>query len=60
MKKGFWIITFYKINDAAKVEDYRNLAAPVMERSGAKFIVRGLPEKVYEKAVMERVVVIEL
>ena len=59
MAKGYWINVFRSIKDPAKVDAYRKLAAPVMEKSGAKFLVRGNPAKVYEHGVMERVVVIE-
>jgi uncharacterized protein (DUF1330 family) len=57
--KGYWINFFRKINDPAKVEAYRKLAGPVMESSGAKFLVRGDPAKVYEAGLELRTVVIE-
>jgi uncharacterized protein (DUF1330 family) len=57
--KGYWINCFRKINDPAKVEAYRKLAGPVMESSGAKFLVRGDPAKVYEAGLELRTVVIE-
>ena len=59
MAKGYWINMFRSIKDPAKVEAYRNLAGPVMQATGAKFLVRGDPAKVYEKGVVGRVVVIE-
>ena len=59
MAKGYWINMFRSIKDPAKVEAYRKLAAPVMQASGAKFLVRGDPTKVYEAGAMQRVVVIE-
>ena len=59
MAKGYWINMFRSIKDPAKVDAYRKLAGPVMEASGAKFLVRGDPTKVYEHGVMQRVVVIE-
>jgi uncharacterized protein (DUF1330 family) len=57
--KGYWINFFRKIRDPAKVEAYRKLAGPVMEASGAKFLVRGDPKKVYEAGVELRTVMIE-
>ena len=59
MAKGYWINVFRSIKDPKKVDAYRNLAGPVMQASGGKFLVRGDPAKVYEKGRMERVVVIE-
>jgi uncharacterized protein (DUF1330 family) len=57
--KGYWINFFRKIKDPQKVEAYRKLAGPVMEASGAKFLVRGDPKKVYEAGLELRTVVIE-
>jgi uncharacterized protein (DUF1330 family) len=57
--KGYWINFFRKIKDPQKVEAYRKLAGPVMEASGAKFLVRGDPKKVYEAGLELRSVVIE-
>ena len=59
MAKGYWINMFRSIKDPAKVEAYRKLAAPVMQASGGKFLVRGDPTKVYEAGAMQRAVVIE-
>ena len=59
MAKGYWINVFRAVKDPKKLEAYRNLAGPVMQASGGKFLVRGDPAKIYEKGQMERVVVIE-
>jgi uncharacterized protein (DUF1330 family) len=59
MAKGFWINLFRSVKDPAKVDAYRKLAGPVMEASGANFLVRGDPAKVHEHGVMRRTVVIE-
>ena len=58
MAKGYWINCFRAIKDPAKVDAYRKLAGPVMEATGAKFLVRGDPAKVYEAGIVGRVVVI--
>lgn len=59
MAKAYWINSFRKVNDQAKVDAYRQLAGPVMEAAGARFLVRGDPAKVYEAGLMMRTVVIE-
>ena len=59
MAKGYWINVFHSINDQKKFDAYRELAGPVMQASGGKFLVRGDPAKVYEAGLMQRVVVIE-
>jgi len=59
MAKGYWINMFRSIKDPAKVDAYRKLAGPVMQASGAKFLVRGDPANTYEAGLNQRVVVIE-
>ena len=59
MAKGYWINMFRSIKDPAKADAYRQLAGPVMQAAGAKFLVRGEPAKTYEAGLMQRVVVIE-
>ena len=59
MPKGYWIITFRSVKDAGKLAAYVELAGPVLQAGGAKFIVRGVPAKAYEAGVQERTVVIE-
>jgi uncharacterized protein (DUF1330 family) len=59
MRKGYWIVAYRSANDAEKLARYIELAAPVLEGNGARFVVRGLPVKVYEAGVAERTVVIE-
>ena len=59
MRKGYWIIAFRSVSDPAKLAAYVEIAAPVLQASGARFLVRGLPDKVYEAGLQERTVVIE-
>lgn len=59
MAKGYWINVFHSVKDPDKLDAYRKLAGPAMQAAGAKFLVRGDPAKVYEKGLMQRVVVIE-
>ncbi|HZN26166.1 MAG TPA: DUF1330 domain-containing protein [Burkholderiales bacterium] len=59
MPKAYWINCFRAVKDPQKVDAYRKLAGPVMEASGAKFLVRGDPAKVYEAGINMRTVVIE-
>jgi uncharacterized protein (DUF1330 family) len=59
MAKAYWINLFRNVKDPQKVDAYRKLAGPVMEKAGAKFLVRGDPAKVYEAGVNMRAVVIE-
>ena len=59
MPKGYWIITFRSVTDASKLDRYIELAAPVLSAAAVRFVVRGMPAKVYEAGVQERTVVIE-
>ena len=59
MAKGYWITSFHSVSDPDKLEAYRKLAGPVMQASGARFLVRGEPAKAYEAGLMQRVVVAE-
>src|SRR3712207_2627844 len=59
MPKGYWIVTFRSVKEPARLAAYVEIAAPVLQHARAKFIVRGMPVKVYEAGVLERTVVIE-
>ncbi|MFZ9162536.1 MAG: DUF1330 domain-containing protein [Burkholderiaceae bacterium] len=59
MAKAFWVTTYREIFDANKLAQYAKLALPAIEAGGGKFIVRCMPEKVYENGLMQRTVVIE-
>ena len=59
MPKGYWIITFRSVSDASRLDKYIELAAPVLGAAAVRFLVRGMPTKVYEAGVQERTVVIE-
>lgn len=59
MAKAFWVTTYHEIFDDNKLAQYAKLALPAIEAGGGKFIVRGMPEKVYENGLMQRTVVIE-
>jgi uncharacterized protein (DUF1330 family) len=57
--KAYWICTYLKVIDQAKLTAYAELAKPALEASGGTFLARGLPELVYEGGKQTRVVVIE-
>jgi uncharacterized protein (DUF1330 family) len=54
MAKGYWI-TFYR--EVKRLDAFT--AVPIIEGAGGKFLVRGMPARVYEKGLTERVVLIE-
>ncbi|RKP53476.1 DUF1330 domain-containing protein [Pararobbsia silviterrae] len=59
MAKGYWVVTYRKINAPDKLAEYAKLAGPVIREAGGTFIVRGLPSTTYEFGVTERVVIAE-
>jgi uncharacterized protein (DUF1330 family) len=59
MAKAFWINTYRAIRDQAALDAYAKLAAPALTAAGGRVLVRGLPEKVYEIGMIQRVVVWE-
>ena len=59
MPKAYWVVTYRSIKDPEKLAAYAKLAAPAVEAHGGKFLVRGMPAKVYEKGMNQRTVVSE-
>ena len=58
-RKGYWVNTFRSVRDPQKLAEYVELAGPVMQEYGGRFLARGQPARVFEAGVMERTVVIE-
>src|SRR5438874_12271058 len=59
MAKAYWVATYRSISNPAAFEAYAKLAGPAIEAGGGRFLVRGLPAKVYESGLTQRVVIIE-
>lgn len=56
---AYWIATYDEILDQDKVAAYAAIAGPALIAAGGTFLVRGMPEQVYEGGEMTRTVVIE-
>jgi uncharacterized protein (DUF1330 family) len=59
MAKGYWIAVYRSIKNPDAMVNYGKLAGPAIESQGGKFLVRGMPTKVYEAGIEQRTVVIE-
>jgi uncharacterized protein (DUF1330 family) len=59
MAKGYWVATYRAVKNPDALAEYAKLAAPAIAAGGGKFLARGMPAKVYEAGVSQRVVVIE-
>ncbi len=56
---AYWISIYRAVHDNDKMKAYAELAGPALTAAGGRFLVRGLPEKVYEAGLEERAVIIE-
>lgn len=59
MAKGYWVVTYRSIKNAGAFEAYAKMAVPALQAAGGSFVIRGMPAKIYEAGLNERVVVIE-
>ena len=59
MAKSYWISAYRSIRDPEALGAYAKLAGPALEAAGGRFLARGLPARVYEGGVNERIVILE-
>lgn len=59
MAKGYWITFYRSVRDPAVLAEYGRLAVPPIQAGGGRFLVRGIPARVFEEGLSERTVVIE-
>ena len=59
MAKAYWVAAYRSIRDQEAFAAYVRLAGPALEAAGGRLVARGLPARVYEAGVHERVVLLE-
>jgi len=59
MAKGYWVVTYRSISKPDALPAYAKLAGPAVQAAGGRFLVRGMPAKVYEAGLDQRTVVVE-
>ena len=59
MAKAYWITAYRSVRDPQALAAYAKLARPALESAGGRFLVRGMPARVYEGGLEERTVLIE-
>ncbi|MBV8974135.1 MAG: DUF1330 domain-containing protein [Sinobacteraceae bacterium] len=59
MAKAYWICAYRAVRDPEAFAAYARLAGPALEAAGGRFLARGLPVRVYEGGLEQRIVVIE-
>ena len=59
MPKAYWITCYRAIHDPQALAAYGKLAGPALQAAGGRLLVRGMPSRVYDGGLNERVVMIE-
>jgi len=59
MAKAYWISCYRSIKKPEALAAYAALAGPAILGAGGRFLVRGMPDRVYDNGVMQRTVVVE-
>lgn len=59
MPKAYLVTTYRAIKKPEALAAYAKLAAPAIQAAGGRFLVRGMPARVYELGMNERTVVVE-
>jgi uncharacterized protein (DUF1330 family) len=59
MAKAYWISAYRSIRDPEALAAYARLAGPALQAAGGRFLARGLPARVYESGVDQRIVLLE-
>jgi len=59
MPKAYWVSVYRSITNPEAVTAYAKLAGPALQKAGARFLARGIPEQVYESGIAQRTVLIE-
>ena len=59
MPKAYLVTTYRSIKKPEALAAYAKIAAPAMQAAGGRFLVRGMPAKVFERGMNQRTVVVE-
>jgi uncharacterized protein (DUF1330 family) len=59
MAKAYWISAYRSIRDPDALAAYAKLAGPALQAGGGRFLARGLPARVYEGGLEQRIVILE-
>jgi uncharacterized protein (DUF1330 family) len=58
-KKGYWVVCYQSVSNAAAVSEYAKLAATALEALGGRVMIAGKPAKTHEAGVDQSVVIVE-
>ena len=59
MPKAYWINSYRAVKDPQALAAYARLAGPALTAAGGRFLVRGMPARVFENGLEQRTVIIE-
>ena len=59
MAKAYWVSAYRSIRDPQALAAYARLAGPALQGAGGRFLARGLPARVYEDGLEQRIVIVE-
>jgi len=59
MAKAYWISAYRAVRDPEALAAYAKLAGPALQAAGGRFLARGLPARVYEGGLSQRLVILE-
>jgi uncharacterized protein (DUF1330 family) len=59
MAKAYWISAYRSVRDQQALAAYARLAGPALQAAGGRFLARGLPARVYEGGLDQRIVILE-
>ncbi len=59
MAKGYWVSIYRSIRDENALSAYAKLAIPAIDAAGGRVIARGMPARVYEAGLQQRIVIVE-
>ena len=59
MGKAYWICAYRSVRDQEALAAYAKLSGPALQAAGGRFLARGLPARVYEGGLDQRIVLIE-
>jgi uncharacterized protein (DUF1330 family) len=59
MVKAYWIVCYRSVSNPDAIAAYAKLAGSALTAHGARYLVRGVPERTYEAGLQQRSIVIE-
>jgi len=59
MPKAYWVVTYRWIKNPEAWKAYAKVAVPAIEAAGGRFLALGMPKKIWEAGMEQRVVLVE-